>query len=91
MLNVEYGERFLKDLKKLRKNKIYEDVKDLCFAQMPSCEDLRFIPNLKKMEGYRNYYRIRVGDYRIGLKVEDQKVLLMRVLHRKEIYKYFPR
>ena len=90
MLNVEYGERFLKDLKKLRKNKIYDEIKDLCFEQLFVFDDLRFVSNLKKIEGYKNYYRIRVGDYRIGLKAEGKEIILMRVLHRKEIYKHFP-
>lgn len=26
------------------------------------------LPNLKKLKGYTNYYRIRTGNYRIGLK-----------------------
>ncbi len=90
MLKVEYAERFLKDLKKLRKNKIYDEIKDVCFERLPMYEDLRLIPHLKKMEGYRNYYRIRVGEYRIGLKARGKEIVLMRVLHRKQIYKYFP-
>ncbi|MGH2412635.1 MAG: type II toxin-antitoxin system RelE family toxin, partial [Microcystaceae cyanobacterium] len=35
-------------------------------------------------------YRIRLGDYRIGLFIEGKTVTFARVLHRKEIYRYFP-
>jgi len=36
------------------------------------------------------YYRIRLGDYRIGLVVNEQTVVFVRFLHRREIYRYFP-
>jgi mRNA-degrading endonuclease RelE of RelBE toxin-antitoxin system len=45
---------------------------------------------MKPMKGYANRYRIRIGDYRIGIEVEGKKVEVMRVMHRKEFYRYFP-
>ena len=48
------------------------------------------IPTFKKLRGERNYFRIRIGDYRLGLKIEGQLVTLVRILNRKEIYRYFP-
>lgn len=48
------------------------------------------IPGLKKLVGYKNAYRIRHGDYRIGVFVEGNTVEFARVLHRKDIYKVFP-
>jgi len=37
----------------------------------------------------RNGYRVRVGDYRIIYEIFDKKViiLIMRIGHRREIYK----
>ena len=49
------------------------------------------IKSLKKMSGYDYYYRIRIGEYRVGLKFYDNKITLIRFMHRKDIYKYFPR
>ena len=46
---------------------------------------------LKKMKGYPNKYKIRVGDYRIGLSVDKKsKTLICQIAHRREIYKIFP-
>jgi mRNA interferase RelE/StbE len=45
---------------------------------------------VKKLAGWNGYFRIRVGDYRIGFKVEGSAVIFMHVLHRKEIYRHFP-
>jgi len=40
--------------------------------------------------GGDRYYRIKIGDYRIGMTVEGNLVTLVRFLHRKDIYRYFP-
>jgi mRNA interferase RelE/StbE len=50
------------------------------------------IPHVKKTEGYRSYYRIRIGDHRLGMEaVSNKEVILLRFLHRKDIYRYFPK
>lgn len=46
--------------------------------------------NIEKLKGYTNYYRVRFGPYRVDLRVEGNTVIFERVLHRKEIYKFFP-
>ncbi|WP_256973597.1 type II toxin-antitoxin system RelE/ParE family toxin [Nostoc sp. T09] len=48
------------------------------------------ISNIKKLKADGNYYRIRVGDYRIGFAEDEDMITFVRVLHRKEIYRYFP-
>ncbi len=48
------------------------------------------ISSLKKMQGYETLYRIRLGDYRIGIEVVGEQVVFVRMLHRKDIYRYFP-
>jgi mRNA interferase RelE/StbE len=48
------------------------------------------ITNLKKLKGKSGYYRIRFGNYRIGIRIEDDLVIFIRALHRKDIYRYFP-
>ena len=42
------------------------------------------------MKGYKDFYRIRIGDYRLGLYTENHHVILSRLLPRKDIYKRFP-
>jgi mRNA interferase RelE/StbE len=55
-----------------------------------SAETLAEIPNLKKLQGFKSAYRIRIGDYRIGIFIDGNTIQFARVLNRKEIYKYFP-
>lgn len=35
----------------------------------------------------KGYWRLRVGDYRVVFKVLEQKILILGILHRKDIYK----
>ena len=89
-MQVEYRQLFLKDLKKLKKQPIYERLVQVAFETLPLAVNLEVLSNIKAMKGYPNRYRIRVGDYRIGIEVQGDKVEMMRVLHRREFYRYFP-
>jgi mRNA interferase RelE/StbE len=58
---------------------------------LPEVDTLKDFPNIKAMVGYPGYYRFRFGDYRIGFIItDDVVVILMRILHRREFYRYFP-
>ncbi|CCI15253.1 conserved hypothetical protein [Microcystis aeruginosa PCC 9807] len=89
-MEVEYRQLFLKDLKKLKKQPIYDQIVDIAFERLPLAINLEVLSNIKAMKGYPNRYRIRVGDYRIGIEVQGNKVEMMRVIHRQDFYRYFP-
>jgi len=63
---------------------------DLFYTELLNTVDLRGVRNTKKMKGYKVYYRYKIGDYRVGFKLENNTITLLIALHRKEIYKYFP-
>ena len=47
----------------------------------------------KKMEGQKkgeNFYRIRAGEYRIGVENINPKVIVFLIVKRNDIYKVFP-
>ena len=58
--------------------------------QVESAASINDMSNLKKMQGFDTYYRIRVGDYRIGIEIYEGQVIFVCFLHRKDIYRYFP-
>ena len=89
-MNVTYKNKFLKDLKALQSTDVYEKICTLVLEEIPNVEDLSTIANLSKLKGDDTAYRIRVGDYRIGFFMEDDEIVMSRVLHRSEIYRYFP-
>jgi mRNA interferase RelE/StbE len=81
--------QFEKDAEKELSKKLQLQLADI-IEKIQQAEQLTQIPNLKKMKGYRNAYRIRLGEYRIGFLFENNTVKLSRVMNRKEIYRYFP-
>ena len=89
-MNIEYLPSFIKDLKNLRENAVYQAVYTIAFEEILEIKDLRGIQNLKKMKGEASAYRVRVGNYRIGVFITATTITFARVLHRREIYRYFP-
>ncbi len=89
-MKVKYRQLFLKDLKKLKKQPVYQRVFNLAFKILPNIKDLTELSHVKAMKSYSNRYRIRIGDYRVGIEVFSEHLEMMRVLHRREFYRYFP-
>lgn len=46
--------------------------------------------SIKAITGFKNFYRLRLKDYRIGFEAKGMIVIFMRAKHRKDIYRYFP-
>ncbi|WP_017306286.1 type II toxin-antitoxin system RelE family toxin [Spirulina subsalsa] len=89
-MKTEYKPSFLKDLKALKSTPSFEAIKALAFTEIPNLLKFEEIGNLKKLKGDENAYRIRLGDYRLGIFFDGETVTFARVLHRKDIYRYFP-
>ncbi len=89
-MNVEYLPKFLKDLKALKSTVVFESINTLVFEEIPQSLGLEEIGNLSRLKGFGDAYRIRVGDYRIGFFFDGETITFARVLHRSEIYRYFP-
>jgi mRNA interferase RelE/StbE len=45
-------------------------------------------PGAAKLKGYAQYWRIRVGDYRVVYRIDDQlrEIVVTRIAHRNEVY-----
>lgn len=89
-MNIEFKKSFARDLKKKAKDANLRLRVQEIIQQVDDAERSEDIRNLKKLRAEGNYYRIRLGDYRIGLTIEGDTVCFVRILHRSEIYRYFP-
>ncbi|CAN5905095.1 type II toxin-antitoxin system RelE/ParE family toxin [soil metagenome] len=43
--------------------------------------------DVKKLTNFTPEYRLRVGSYRVLFALEDNKIIVYRVRHRKDVYK----
>jgi len=85
-----YRKLFVKDLAALPK-RYRSRIERLVFEQIPTAENIFVKFDIHKMQGYHNYYRIRVGKYRIGCKITAENgIIFYRVKSREEIYRVFP-
>lgn len=88
-MKVAFGTRFGRDLRAVHSAEVLAAVRLVIF-EFEKALNLQAIRNLKKMRGFEHYYRVRVGEYRIGVSVENDTVVFLRCLNRKEIYRHFP-
>ncbi len=89
-MDIRYRKTFLKDLEKLKGLPVYEQVYELVFITLPAINYLKDVSSVKSMKGYPSRYRIRIGNYRIGIEYDGHCIELMRILHRREFYRFFP-
>jgi mRNA interferase RelE/StbE len=91
-MEVVIAKTFLKDLRSKPKYVIASVEKLVSLLERS--------PNLEasgvdytKMEGQRkgeHYYRIRIGDWRIGVEYIHPKMIIIRIIGRGDAYKHFP-
>ena len=88
-MNTAFRESFDADLSAIADAALLRRIRKV-IQQVEAAQTFQQIPNLKRLEATGKYYRIRLGDYRIGFVFERGSVTFVRCLNRKEIYRYFP-
>lgn len=88
-MKVKYRKSFLKELSLIpatQRTKIEQFV----FKSLPAADSLQQLGVIEQMKGYPLCFKVRFGNYRIGLRMEDDAIVLEKALHRKDIYRHFP-
>ena len=88
-MNIERAPSFRRDLRRVTnrdtRNRVWEKI-----AEMEAASSLFEVTNVRRLAGEGRHYRIRIGDHRMGVTMEGAVVVLRRLLHRGEFYRYFP-
>lgn len=88
---VEFDKSFEKSLDKINNKSLFPKIAKI-IIQCENSKSLSEIPNAKKLAGYKTYYRIRIGEYRIGFEMIGRNTIrFILIAHRKDIYRSFPR
>jgi len=88
-MEIKIDKSFQKDTRRIKDKTVLQKVANT-IANVQRAKNLDEIKNLKKIKGNTSMYRIRIGDYRLGILVSESSIEFIRCLHRKDIYKYFP-
>ena len=85
----EFTRKFESQVDHLHDEKLKLEIANAVRAVM-AADALQDIPKLKKLSGFKTAFRIRTGNYRIGILYQDGVVYFVAFAHRKDIYKEFP-
>ena len=89
-MKASFDASFLKSLESIKDKKLADKLLKL-ITEVESAKKLLDVKSIKRLVGFKNFYRVRIGDYRVGLElVNSEEVLFIIVAHRKNIYKLFP-
>jgi mRNA interferase RelE/StbE len=89
-LIVRFDSAFLKSVKKIKDRTVLLKVEKVIF-EIEAVDSFEKIRNCKKLVGFESFYRIRIGDYRLGFELIDGHIIqIITLAHRKEIYRGFP-
>ncbi|MDZ4709560.1 MAG: hypothetical protein SH818_14265 [Saprospiraceae bacterium] len=88
-MKLDIQKSFEKDIEEISDVKLASQMLIL-IQKLENCKALSEIQHLMKLKAKGSYFRIRIGNFRLGLKQEKDTLTLLRFLHRKVIYKHFP-
>lgn len=87
---VRTDKLFLKDYRAVKKNKTLTAKLEALTLTLQKIKSIDELQGLKQLKGASFRYRLRLGDYRLGFRLEAGEIVLERFLHRREIYRYYP-
>lgn len=90
-MEIRFTKGFLKELKRCPLE-IQKDI-SVFIKDIIESDNLMSINNVKKLTGYKNYYRYRIRQWRVGIELEEGSIklsILITVAPRGDIYKKFP-
>jgi mRNA interferase RelE/StbE len=88
-MEVDFTKNFLKIIENLKNEELLQKIQDT-IDNVIAANSIVDVSNIKKLSGHKVYYRIKVGDYRIGIEKIENQMRFLTFQHRKDIYKKFP-
>ena len=65
-------------------------IENFAFNEPISVSSISSLGKVEKMQGYDGFYKVRFGNYRVSLVIQNETITGKTVMHRREIYKFFP-
>jgi len=86
--DVEYTFRYHPSVKDEDISKLYKTVADkirkTIETKLLTAPEKYGLPLRRTLKGY---WKLRVGDYRIDFRIKRKEILILGILHRKEVYR----
>jgi mRNA interferase RelE/StbE len=85
---MSFDVTYHQDVKDVDLPKINKDVKlriKKAIEERLMSDPLKYGKPLRK--SLKGYWKLRVGDYRVVYKIEESNIIVLAIIHRKEVYK----
>ncbi len=89
-MEAERRASFIRDMGRIRSAALRRRIEQTieCLENLPTITDKSGIKPIRSASGH--YYRIRIGSYCLRIAIEGDAAVLVRFLHRSDIYRSFP-
>lgn len=88
-MKVEFRKQFVSNMLGIKDKHLADEI-EFAIENIFDSNAINEIIGIKKLTGFKDYYRIKIGDYRIGIKISGKTAIVICLLHRSVIYKHFP-
>ena len=88
-MTVESTRLFRRDVRGIGSAQIRRRL-DQVIQELIEADNITEVTGVRRLRAEGQHYRIRIGDYRLGITMDGETAVLRRFLPRGEIYRYFP-
>ena len=88
-MNIDLKNSFSRDIKKITDPLLKEQIEQVILS-VKKASKTSDISELKKLKGFKVFYRIKLGNYRIGVAIKNDTVIFAAFAHRKDFYQSYP-
>ena len=84
---MSFNATYHQDVKDIDLPKINKDIKlriKKAIEERLMTDPLKYGKPLRK--SLKGYWKLRVGDYRVVYKIEESNIIVLAIIHRKEVY-----
>ena len=80
-MEVSYSKKFLKQLAGVP-SEIRVKIESFVFNDLVDVSSISSLGKVEKMQGYDGFYKVRFGNYRLGLVIENERITVKTVMHK---------
>ena len=89
-MKVESSSRFIRDIRRISAPALARRVNQK-IAEIEAAASIRDVSNVRRLNTPSGmHYRVRIGDYRLGITVDGEAAVLVAFGPRDDIYRRFP-
>ena len=88
-MKLDFKTSFRRDLRRIRDTDTQNRLR-VVIGELEAASSISEIRGIVRIRAVGRHYRIRVGEYRMGISVDGNVLILARFLHRSDIYRFFP-